>query len=150
VLLKRLGDGAPGHGAGHWRKAVQAERGEAQEAVVAVHDRLRRDGRFARRIDKLLDRVRVRTEEDRSGAATPFARWAHRQLRAVVEPFLRAIPADHTDAAALHQFRIRGKELRYAMELLAGAFPESLRTELYPAVEAIQDRLGEVNDLATA
>jgi CHAD domain-containing protein/uncharacterized protein Yka (UPF0111/DUF47 family) len=150
VLLERLGKKGAGQGAGHWRKSVQAERNAAQEAVSSVHDRLKRDDRFARRIDKLLDRVQSRTQEDRTEAATPFGEWAHHRLRAVVEPFLSAIPADHTDAAALHQFRIRGKELRYAMELLAGAFPETLRTDLYPVIEAIQDRLGEVNDLATA
>ena len=36
------------------------------------------------------------------------------------------------------------------MELLAGAFPEQVRTALYPTIEALQDRLGEINDLATA
>lgn len=60
------------------------------------------------------------------------------------------MPADRTNETALHRFRIRGKELRYVMELLAGAFPNALRNELSPIVEVIQDRLGEVNDLATA
>ena len=50
----------------------------------------------------------------------------------------------------MHQFRIRGKELRYALESLRGAFPSAVQTRLYETVEAIQDRLGEVNDLATA
>jgi hypothetical protein len=64
--------------------------------------------------------------------------------------FFDAVPSDLSDESALHQFRIRGKELRYGVELLAGAFPERLRTELYPAVEAMQDRLGEMNDMAVA
>jgi uncharacterized protein Yka (UPF0111/DUF47 family) len=36
------------------------------------------------------------------------------------------------------------------IELLAAAFPDRLRTELYLVIEAMQDRLGEINDLATA
>ena len=52
--------------------------------------------------------------------------------------------------AALHKLRIRSKELRYAMELLAGAFPLDFRGKLYPIIETLQDKLGEINDRATA
>ena len=68
----------------------------------------------------------------------------------MVEAFFAAVPVDHTDAKALHIFRIRGKDLRYAMEVLAGAFADEFKTQLYPAVESMQERLGEVNDLVTA
>src|SRR5205807_197113 len=71
-------------------------------------------------------------------------------LRPLVEAFLAAAPAAAADDAALHRFRIRGKELRYALELLAGAFPATFRDELYPVAAALQERLGLVNDLATA
>ena len=54
------------------------------------------------------------------------------------------------DEAALHRFRIREKELRYSLELLAGAFSNAILAELYPTIESIQDRLGRINDLATA
>jgi hypothetical protein len=64
--------------------------------------------------------------------------------------FFAAASADPNDAAALHQFRICGKQFRYVIELLAAAFPDRLRTELYPVVEKIQDQLGDINDLATA
>ena len=36
------------------------------------------------------------------------------------------------------------------MELLASAFPESFRTDLYPVVEKIQEPLGKINDHAVA
>ena len=32
-----------------------------------------------------------------------------------------------SDAAALHAFRIQGKQVRYAMEIFAGAFDEDFR-----------------------
>jgi CHAD domain-containing protein/uncharacterized protein Yka (UPF0111/DUF47 family) len=147
VLLGRLKKQSS-RGAARWREAVRAERAEAQKAVVAVHGRLGRDNRFARRVDKLVQRVRDRGAK--GGAAPLFGDWAREHLRPVVERFFRAVPADRADEAALHQFRIRGKELRYALELLAGALPERVRIELYPEVEEMQDRLGEINDLATA
>ncbi len=55
-----------------------------------------------------------------------------------------------TDVDAMHRFRIAGKKLRYAIELLAPAFAETLRTQAYPFVQELQDRLGKINDLASA
>jgi hypothetical protein len=68
----------------------------------------------------------------------------------LVEQFFAAVPTDRMDEAALHQFRIRGKELRYALELLAGAFPARLRTTIYPVIEGLQNHLGVLEDLATS
>ena len=46
--------------------------------------------------------------------------------------------------------RIAGKQVRYAMELLAGAFEESFRHELYVTFAKVQEKLGAINDHATA
>jgi len=149
VLIQRLKQEAPCRGTRRWLNAALAERAEAQGAIVAVYDRLRHDDRFARRTGKLVEQVTSRGGEQ--GRPAPrFGGWARNQLRSAVEMFFAAVPTDLTDAAALHQFRIRGKQLRYAIELLAAAFPDQLRTELYPVIEEMQDRLGDINDLATA
>ena len=150
VLLRRLRDKPAGGGTERWGEAVRAERDKAEEAIVAAHERLGRDQRFARRIDKLLQRVRSRAADQAGTASSPFGDWARVRLRPVIEQFFAAVPSDPGDEAALHRFRICGKELRYVMELLAGAFPESIRTQLYPTIEMLQDRLGDINDLATA
>jgi CHAD domain-containing protein len=126
-----------------WQESAQSDRLKAQQSIVFVRDRLELE--FARRIDKLLERVRP-TEESAEG----FQDWAQDRLRRVVKRFFDAVPADPRDEPALHRFRIRGKELRSGVELLAGAFPESLRTDVYPTLKSIQDKLGEINDLATA
>jgi len=149
VLIQRLNQKRPGRGTRRWLAAVLAERAEAQRALAAVHARLRRGDRFARRISKLLERVAARGEEQ--GRQAPrFGDWARERLGDEVERFFAAVPTDPTDAAALHRFRIRGKQLRYVIELLAAAFPDRLRTKLYLVIEAMQDCLGEINDLATA
>jgi CHAD domain-containing protein len=110
-----------------------------------------RHERFARRIDKLLQRVRGKGEQ-RTGeqAYRPFRVWARERLRRLVEQFFAAVPSNGSEVSALHQLRIRGKQLRYGMELVVAAFPEEFRTELYAVTEAMQDRLGAINDLATA
>jgi len=149
VLLHRLKNKQADPGSKRWFESVHAERTKAQRAIVAAYHRLSRERRFERRVDKLLGRLRFRAK-DGSAVVPRFFDWAHVHVRLAVKQFFAALPSDHTDEVALHQFRILGKELRYTMELLAGAFPESFRTQLYPTIEEIQDRLGEVNDLATA
>ena len=54
--------------------------------------------------------------------------------------------ADLSSYAQLHQVRIAGKRLRYAMEVFADCFPESFRLELYPQIESMQEILGRAND----
>ncbi len=67
-------------------------------------------------------------------------------MRRTLEKFFKAVPRDVRDLNALHRFRIRGKELRYAMEILSEAFPARFRDELYPVVKQLQEMLGEIND----
>jgi CHAD domain-containing protein len=53
---------------------------------------------------------------------------------------------DLTDYGHLHQVRIAGKRLRYALEVVADCFVPALRERLYPLVEEMQDILGRAND----
>ncbi|MCI0461572.1 MAG: CHAD domain-containing protein, partial [Gemmataceae bacterium] len=152
VLAQRLEAKDRGPGAARLLEQLRERRAEAQRPLVALNRRLRHHGRLARRAARLVERVRPRRRRD-----GPFGAWAREHLRPVVDAFFAAAPADlppgrpaGTDLAALHRFRVAGKNLRYAMELLAGALPVSCRERLYPAVEALQERLGEVNDRATA
>ena len=55
-------------------------------------------------------------------------------------------PANLEDYAHLHQVRIAGKRLRYAMEVFADCFSLSFRESLYPRVEDMQEMLGRAND----
>lgn len=150
VLIERLRNKHSQRGTKRWLKEVRGERADAQQPIVAVYERLGHGDRFAQRIDKLLQRVRSLGEEQAGTASIGFGDWARGRLRSLVEQFFAAVPFDKTDEAALHKFRIHGKELRYALELLAGALPDEFRTKLYPTIEDMQNRLGEINDLATA
>ena len=65
-------------------------------------------------------------------------------------PLSSTAESELKDIVALHAFRIQGKHVRYAMEIFAGAFDEAFRSELYPQVESLQERLGAINDHVTA
>ncbi|MEO8601360.1 MAG: CHAD domain-containing protein [bacterium] len=148
VLMQRLKRKRSTLARKRWLVSLSAERADAQQAIVAIHDRLVRDDRFARRMDALLDRVSAEAGERSERVPARFSDWARLRVPVALGELFSAVPADPTDEAALHQFRIRSKELRYAMELLVGAFPQQFRTTLYPIIESLQDRLGEINDLA--
>ncbi|HKB06452.1 MAG TPA: CHAD domain-containing protein [Gemmataceae bacterium] len=131
---------------GLWHKELRGERRKAQAKIETLYRRLDHGRRLKRRGRKLLAWL-----DDRdTGPADRFADLARARLHPAVAAFFDADPTDPGDAGALHQFRIRGKELRYAMELLAAAFPARFREELYPVVGTLQDKLGNVNDLTVA
>jgi CHAD domain-containing protein len=72
------------------------------------------------------------------------------RLTRLVRELDAAAGSDPEDPEQLHQTRIIGKRLRYAMEVFADCFAPAFREELYPAVEAMQEILGDANDSAVA
>lgn len=46
----------------------------------------------------------------------------------------------------LHELRLAGKRLRYAIELYVGCFVPAVKDDIYPRLKAMQDQLGEIND----
>lgn len=57
---------------------------------------------------------------------------------------------DWHDASLRHAVRIRIKRLRYACEFFAPCFPQASVRPFLKRLEALQDRLGELNDIAVA
>jgi CHAD domain-containing protein len=126
---------------------IKQRRNAAQPRIEHIHKRLARK-RFSRRVKKLLKRLRAPTELERCGER--FGCFARIALGPLVGPFLQAAAGELEDAAAMHAFRIQSKQVRYAMEIFAGAFDDDFRKELYPLVATLQDRLGAINDHVTA
>ncbi len=56
---------------------------------------------------------------------------------------------EHEDAATLHQFRLRGKRVRYTLELFCPVYGPGL-DQLLKGLRRAQTSLGEINDCATA
>ncbi|MBA4064654.1 MAG: hypothetical protein C0501_13260 [Isosphaera sp.] len=100
---------------------------------------------FAEVSDGLPDLVR-----DPDGANPPatLGTLAAVQFGELLRAFTAAADANPTDPADLHQLRILGKRLRYALEIFADCFPPRVKEVVYPAVEKAQELLGEVQDAA--
>jgi CHAD domain-containing protein len=79
-----------------------------------------------------------------------FSTWAPARLSKVYGRFRRSWPLLGDDAKAHHRFRIRAKDLRYALELLAAPFASEIVAATYSEMEMLQDLLGEMNDLSTS
>ncbi len=131
--------------------ATGSAREHALEVLEARRARARR--RMARRLEgaplkRLPELLEVPSFPD------PFApgdlaadAWA--ALNPLLEAAFPPLPElmDREDPPALHAARIRVKRLRYALEVLAGAFPEPPETPLMRLRE-LQTALGDHHDLA--
>ena len=83
--------------------------------------------------------------------AEPLTRFARRSLDRLHARLLkRARKIDWRDAARRHEVRIALKRLRYACDFFAPCFPHQAVWPLLGALSALQDTLGELNDLAVA
>lgn len=125
-------------------ETLQARRVKAQKPIVKIHDKLG-GGVLKTHCEEMLERLRWQSKRDEPS----FEQAAYKWQRPVIKRFFKASRADFTDVEKLHAFRIAGKELRYTMEIFIGAMPESYRSELYPKIETVQGKLGEINDHAS-
>src|SRR5262249_1709117 len=67
-------------------------------------------------------------------------------LTGLLEKLDQAASRNLDDYEHLHQVRILGKRLRYAMEVFADCFAPAFREKLYPMVEQMEEVIGNAND----
>ena len=135
---------------------------QADEASQRVTQQLRRDRKQAEprlrkqlkkwtsaisipKVDKLSARIRWRRET----ACPTWPAWAREVLEQIHARFSQQAAVQPTEIDDLHKLRIQGKRLRYALELGVGAYPP-IRTQLYPTMASLQEKLGAINDLAVS
>ena len=98
------------------------------------------DAEFPEIVRDILDKIDPeRRRESLRDRAVPL-------LAALTEEFEAAAARDPSDYEQLHQVRILGKQLRYAMEVFTVCFDDAFRESRYPAIVALQDILGRAND----
>jgi CHAD domain-containing protein len=126
---------------------LAAKRLAVQPNIVELAEEMRRDDRFVRKAAGLFSKIALRHADGYE--AEPSERlcdWAPQQLDKFRSAFLELLPDGSEEVEGLHQFRIRTKALRYGIELLAPGFGPKLRNEIYPAVEKLQEQLGNITD----
>lgn len=121
-------------------------RKKVQQPILKLYKKLTLKGQFQTRADCLLTSTKVTS----SAAEVAIELWAPVRMRSVADNFFGSIPQDLTDPRQLHCFRVRTKELRYAVEILADALPSESCDEITRLVRKLQDKLGEINDHAVA
>jgi CHAD domain-containing protein len=124
-------------------RSLAGERDTAQKPIWDVAERLDRKKRWRKHRKRLKRYLRRDCDPELS---RPFGAWAHRRIEPLVTDFWQSVVPANADLAQLHQFRIEGKKLRYAIELLGSVFPPALRTIVYPRLEQLQQILGDLND----
>ena len=132
------------------QRHIARGRRRAQKQLIAIDARFLRTGLLSRRIAKLVDRVASRGRDGGAERIPRFGPWAAGVLSPRVAAFFAASSESSVSVLALHRFRISGKELRYAIEVLAGAFPIELARDLYPVIESSQGKTGEITDHTVA
>ncbi|MFC1758501.1 CHAD domain-containing protein [Planctomycetota bacterium] len=121
------------------------QRRQAQKPLSDLQKQLKKKS-FKKRSKRIADEAKW------NGKSTEpsFAVAARLHLSLLVDKFFEAAAGDLSDIETLHEMRIQGKKLRYGMELVAAAFNRAFRDELYPTFKKVQNRIGIINDVATA
>lgn len=117
-------------------------------AQVPLHPETRKSKRqrFRGHSGRLLDHL---TKSEPSESLT-LLELARAELRPLVESFFTHAAIGKASIEQIHQIRIAGKHVRYAMEVFTPAFPASFRAALYATFCELQEKLGAINDHATA
>jgi CHAD domain-containing protein len=117
------------------------QRCAAQVTLTAEAQEQRLD--FESHLTDLITAVRQPDDDEYGRTLTALARPTLTRLRERLE---RTASGDLSDYVHLHQVRIAGKRLRYALEVFVDCFGSKVRDELYPLVEEMQEILGRAND----
>jgi CHAD domain-containing protein len=128
---------------------TRRRREEVQQAVdeAAAHHP---PHKLERTIDKLLATAREPKKSKSAITLNGLVPTLHDAAMAELPGFLKQVQAAANDDLSvfenLHQLRIEAKRLRYSMEIFAPCFDEGFRSDLYPRMKELQDRLGAIND----
>ena len=147
VLTDRLASTTPKPPAGKARARLVAMLSKQREVSrQPIRDRYEKllEADWPGRVERLLEDVPARRRHATFGA------YARRRFRPMVKRFFAAADRRLRDADEIHQLRIEGKKLRYAMEIFADVFPARVQARCADSLERLQETLGDFTDHATA
>jgi CHAD domain-containing protein len=118
----------------------------AQRPIERLNGELIESNRFKRASKRLVKAART----CRRGHNQPFKQWAPHRFHDAIDSFLEAVPELGDPIERWHHFRVRGKQLRYTMELVSILYDPEFRSSLYVQISLLQENLGQLSDHATA
>ena len=125
---------------------LQLQRSGAQGALVKVAKKAK-SGSLKKALDAAVQSL---SDGDREEQRLSFRQFGRDALSVAAQKVFLLTAVHEPSLSQLHQLRIAGKRLRYSIELFHGAFPSGMRAEVYPLIEELQEKLGKLNDHATA
>ena len=106
-------------------------------------------------VERILEQAltSARQQLDLQGAGRPIASFAEERVQAAEQALKkrvrRAVSAQASDYAALHEVRIAGKKLRYLLQFFAPVLGGGHQAVI-ERLTVVQDELGTLNDLVTS
>jgi CHAD domain-containing protein len=128
---------------------LRVRRKRAEKELAKTYKTLVRSRKFRKKSDKLLKKIDTRGAS-KSSPRPAFGPWCREQLVPLVNELFRQAEGNLSLDARLHELRLAGKRLRYAMELAPAALPAATHRRLYDELSDLQDRLGQVCDQIVA
>jgi len=125
---------------------LRVRRKWAEKQLAKAYKSLVRGKRFSKKSDKLLAKIADREKSRKLRQQAAFGPWCREQLRPLAKAFFELAAGDLSKDAQLHELRLAGKRLRYALELAPAALPTATHRRLYDELSDLQDRLGQVCD----
>lgn len=133
------------HLAQHLRDMSLASRAD----LKLLYETWEKGERIERLATKILCGVRPRRAEAEH-LLEPLDKFVRRRLRFVQREFFNGVEIATRNSTRLHAFRLRAKKLRDWLELLSPGLPAGTCHEAIKTTKKLSQRLGEINDHATA
>jgi CHAD domain-containing protein len=128
------------HGLDYLIGYCQGQRLAAQVALEAASP----DAPFG--YERLVGETLAELRPGSNGAAATLGQHARPVVGSLLQQLHAAACVNLDQYEHLHQVRILGKQLRYAMEVFGSCFGDDFKDKYYPQVEHMQDILGLAND----
>lgn len=146
VLRARIAGLKPCLARDHLLKEIQRRRRAAQQPIVQASQELQSGQQLLVQLESILAKFKKRRRKRRYQKRIDH--WSRKRLRPLVKKFLKRGQADLSELTKLHKFRIAGKRLRYALELVGDVLPKPRRKRAYKQLDRLQTQLGSINDTA--
>ena len=147
VLISRVDGEALTAGAGRAKERLLAmlrkRRDVSRQPLRDVREKLQAAD-WQGRVERIVTSVAAVESEE------TFAAFARHAIRSPLRRFFARADRKLEDADEIHQLRIEGKKLRYALENFAVVFPASIRSAGLRALAEMQESLGAFTDHASA
>ncbi len=124
---------------------LKQSRRHARKRLKNLRQRLRYGDRLRLQIAKLLAKIAWPKRRARY-STPPFAALCRQRLAVLTNALFTRAKSNLREFDNLHQLRIAGKQLRYALELAASSVPARPLKQLYQTLNTMQDCLGAVCD----